>query len=206
MLFKLKRTSCKHNQQPFHLFCPTRLLFCLNCNTDKGVFCICKVHSTRKRRIKKEKRCLLCLFVLFLDLILTTQRLSFLCFFHYVKENGYIEMHKHIYVSYQFLEREFKFKKRDICSDNMSLPFFIAFQGFFRRTIRLKLVYDHCDLHCRIHKKSRNKCQYCRFQKCLNVGMSHNGKMVILSYTPFRATSVQSQYLFFMKFMLTVGP
>ncbi|KAM9813377.1 peroxisome proliferator-activated receptor gamma [Neosynchiropus ocellatus] len=47
-------------------------------------------------------------------------------------------------------------------------------KGFFRRTIRLKLVYDHCDLRCRIHKKSRNKCQYCRFQKCLNAGMSHN--------------------------------
>ncbi|KAJ7994386.1 hypothetical protein DPEC_G00248740 [Dallia pectoralis] len=47
-------------------------------------------------------------------------------------------------------------------------------KGFFRRTIRLKLVYDHCDLQCRIHKKTRNKCQYCRFQKCLMVGMSHN--------------------------------
>ncbi|KAI1890406.1 hypothetical protein AGOR_G00153390 [Albula goreensis] len=47
-------------------------------------------------------------------------------------------------------------------------------KGFFRRTIRLKLVYDRCDLRCRIHKKSRNKCQYCRFQKCLVVGMSHN--------------------------------
>ncbi|XP_054243207.1 peroxisome proliferator-activated receptor gamma [Indicator indicator] len=46
--------------------------------------------------------------------------------------------------------------------------------GFFRRTIRLKLIYDRCDLNCRIHKKSRNKCQYCRFQKCLAVGMSHN--------------------------------
>uniref|UniRef100_A0A4W5JXT3 Peroxisome proliferator-activated receptor gamma n=1 Tax=Hucho hucho TaxID=62062 RepID=A0A4W5JXT3_9TELE len=50
-------------------------------------------------------------------------------------------------------------------------------KGFFRRTIRLKLVYDHCDLHCRIHKKSRNKCQYCRFQKCLVVGMSHNADL-----------------------------
>ncbi|MGH0173176.1 UNVERIFIED_CONTAM: hypothetical protein FKN15_064983 [Acipenser sinensis] len=30
-------------------------------------------------------------------------------------------------------------------------------KGFFRRTIRLKLVYDRCDLNCRIHKKSRNK-------------------------------------------------
>ncbi|KAK6303726.1 hypothetical protein J4Q44_G00261800 [Coregonus suidteri] len=48
-------------------------------------------------------------------------------------------------------------------------------KGFFRRTMRLKLVYDHCDLHCRIHKKSRNKCQYCRFQKCLLVGMSRDG-------------------------------
>ncbi|CAB1336181.1 unnamed protein product [Coregonus sp. 'balchen'] len=47
-------------------------------------------------------------------------------------------------------------------------------KGFFRRTMRLKLVYDHCDLHCRIHKKSRNKCQYCRFQKCLLVGMSRD--------------------------------
>nr|XP_046199237.1 peroxisome proliferator-activated receptor gamma-like [Oncorhynchus gorbuscha] len=47
-------------------------------------------------------------------------------------------------------------------------------KGFFRRTVRLKLVYDLCELHCRIHKKSRNKCQYCRFQKCLLVGMSHD--------------------------------
>uniref|UniRef100_A0ACB8EIE3 Uncharacterized protein n=1 Tax=Sphaerodactylus townsendi TaxID=933632 RepID=A0ACB8EIE3_9SAUR len=50
-------------------------------------------------------------------------------------------------------------------------------KGFFRRTIRLKLIYDRCDLNCRIHKKSRNKCQYCRFQKCLAVGMSHNGDL-----------------------------
>uniref|UniRef100_A0A452UT42 Peroxisome proliferator-activated receptor gamma n=1 Tax=Ursus maritimus TaxID=29073 RepID=A0A452UT42_URSMA len=49
-----------------------------------------------------------------------------------------------------------------------------SLMGFFRRTIRLKLIYDRCDLNCRIHKKSRNKCQYCRFQKCLAVGMSHN--------------------------------
>ncbi|XP_058287123.1 peroxisome proliferator-activated receptor alpha [Hylobates moloch] len=46
--------------------------------------------------------------------------------------------------------------------------------GFFRRTIRLKLVYDKCDRSCKIQKKNRNKCQYCRFHKCLSVGMSHN--------------------------------
>nr|XP_033809186.1 peroxisome proliferator-activated receptor alpha [Geotrypetes seraphini] len=47
-------------------------------------------------------------------------------------------------------------------------------KGFFRRTIRLKLVYDTCERKCKIQKKNRNKCQYCRFQKCLSVGMSHN--------------------------------
>ncbi|KAM6937577.1 peroxisome proliferator-activated receptor alpha b isoform 1-T2 [Xenentodon cancila] len=47
-------------------------------------------------------------------------------------------------------------------------------KGFFRRTIRLKLDYDKCDRRCKIQKKNRNKCQYCRFQKCLAVGMSHN--------------------------------
>ncbi|XP_070848431.1 peroxisome proliferator-activated receptor alpha-like isoform X2 [Chaetodon trifascialis] len=47
-------------------------------------------------------------------------------------------------------------------------------KGFFRRTIRLKLDYDKCERHCKIQKKSRNKCQYCRFHKCLSVGMSHN--------------------------------
>ncbi|XP_014879651.1 peroxisome proliferator-activated receptor alpha-like [Poecilia latipinna] len=47
-------------------------------------------------------------------------------------------------------------------------------KGFFRRTIRLKLEYDKCERSCKILKKNRNKCQYCRFQKCVSVGMSHN--------------------------------
>lgn len=47
-------------------------------------------------------------------------------------------------------------------------------KGFFRRTIRMKLDYERCDRSCKIQKKSRNKCQYCRFQKCLMLGMSHD--------------------------------
>uniref|UniRef100_A0A3Q2ZR53 Peroxisome proliferator-activated receptor alpha n=1 Tax=Kryptolebias marmoratus TaxID=37003 RepID=A0A3Q2ZR53_KRYMA len=47
-------------------------------------------------------------------------------------------------------------------------------KGFFRRTVRLKLEYDKCERSCKIQKKNRNKCQFCRFQKCLSVGMSHN--------------------------------
>lgn len=47
-------------------------------------------------------------------------------------------------------------------------------KGFFRRTVRLKLEYDKCERNCKIQKKNRNKCQFCRFNKCLAVGMSHN--------------------------------
>uniref|UniRef100_A0A3P9JY67 Peroxisome proliferator-activated receptor alpha a n=3 Tax=Oryzias latipes TaxID=8090 RepID=A0A3P9JY67_ORYLA len=47
-------------------------------------------------------------------------------------------------------------------------------KGFFRRTIRLKLEYNKCERNCKIQKKNRNKCQYCRFNKCMIVGMSHN--------------------------------
>lgn len=50
-------------------------------------------------------------------------------------------------------------------------------QGFFRRTIRMKLEYEKCERICKIQKKNRNKCQYCRFQKCLALGMSHNGEL-----------------------------
>lgn len=56
------------------------------------------------------------------------------------------------------------------------LTHFSTHKGFFRRTIRLKLEYDKCENNCKIQKKNRNKCQYCRFHKCLSVGMSHNGK------------------------------
>ncbi|XP_069612706.1 peroxisome proliferator-activated receptor delta isoform X5 [Ranitomeya imitator] len=38
----------------------------------------------------------------------------------------------------------------------------------------MRLQYENCDRNCIIQKKNRNKCQYCRFNKCLNLGMSHN--------------------------------
>ncbi|XP_058228982.1 peroxisome proliferator-activated receptor delta isoform X1 [Hemibagrus wyckioides] len=47
-------------------------------------------------------------------------------------------------------------------------------KGFFRRTVRMKLEYEKCERSCKIHKKSRNKCQYCRFRKCVMLGMSHD--------------------------------
>lgn len=45
----------------------------------------------------------------------------------------------------------------------------------------MKLEYEKCDRSCKIQKKNRNKCQYCRFQKCLALGMSHNGESSCLA-------------------------
>uniref|UniRef100_A0ABM0M496 Peroxisome proliferator-activated receptor delta-like n=1 Tax=Saccoglossus kowalevskii TaxID=10224 RepID=A0ABM0M496_SACKO len=48
--------------------------------------------------------------------------------------------------------------------------------GFFRRTHRMNLEYRTCPFlpsaPCEINMATRNKCQFCRFQKCLHVGMS----------------------------------
>ncbi|XP_042290604.1 retinoic acid receptor beta-like isoform X3 [Thunnus maccoyii] len=45
--------------------------------------------------------------------------------------------------------------------------------GFFRRSIQKNMVYTcHRDKNCIINKVTRNRCQYCRLQKCFSVGMS----------------------------------
>ncbi|CAB1433055.1 unnamed protein product [Pleuronectes platessa] len=48
-----------------------------------------------------------------------------------------------------------------------------ASQGFFRRSIQKNMVYTcHREKNCIINKVTRNRCQYCRLQKCFAVGMS----------------------------------
>ncbi|CAF0826566.1 unnamed protein product [Adineta ricciae] len=45
-------------------------------------------------------------------------------------------------------------------------------KGFFKRTVRKDLTYTCRDnRECIIDKRQRNRCQYCRYQKCVNVGM-----------------------------------
>ena len=45
-------------------------------------------------------------------------------------------------------------------------------KGFFKRTVRKDLSYA-CreERNCIIDKRQRNRCQYCRYQKCLQMGM-----------------------------------
>ena len=55
------------------------------------------------------------------------------------------------------------------------LPFLFSCEGckgFFKRTVRKELTYVCRESKdCLIDKRQRNRCQYCRYMKCLNTGM-----------------------------------
>ena len=50
--------------------------------------------------------------------------------------------------------------------------FFLFHSGFFKRTVQKNAKYVClAEKNCPVDKRRRNRCQFCRFQKCLNVGM-----------------------------------
>lgn len=64
-----------------------------------------------------------------------------------------------------------------ICGDRASGKHYGVYscegcKGFFKRTVRKDLSYA-CreEKNCIIDKRQRNRCQYCRYQKCLAMGM-----------------------------------
>ena len=69
-----------------------------------------------------------------------------------------------------------------VCNDNASGMHFgvmscEACKSFFRRSIRAEAKYtcrgNKC---CEIDMNTRNKCQHCRMQRCIDVGMRKSGK------------------------------
>ncbi|XP_060933634.1 retinoic acid receptor RXR-gamma-B isoform X2 [Limanda limanda] len=64
-----------------------------------------------------------------------------------------------------------------ICGDRSSGKHYGVYscegcKGFFKRTVRKDLTYTCRDMkECLIDKRQRNRCQYCRYQKCLAMGM-----------------------------------
>ncbi|XP_043534320.1 retinoic acid receptor RXR-beta-A-like [Chiloscyllium plagiosum] len=64
-----------------------------------------------------------------------------------------------------------------ICGDRSSGKHYGVYscegcKGFFKRTVRKDLSYTCRDSKdCMIDKRQRNRCQYCRYQKCLATGM-----------------------------------
>lgn len=64
-----------------------------------------------------------------------------------------------------------------ICGDKASGKHYGVYscegcKGFFKRTVRKNLTFS-CreEKNCLIDKRQRNRCQYCRYQKCLATGM-----------------------------------
>lgn len=52
-------------------------------------------------------------------------------------------------------------------------------KGFFKRTVRKNLSYACREENkCTIDKRQRNRCQYCRYQKCLTMGMKREAVQV----------------------------
>jgi hypothetical protein len=67
-------------------------------------------------------------------------------------------------------------------------------KGFFKRTVQNKRVYTCvADGSCEINKAQRNRCQYCRFQKCLQKGMVLAGLFTLLLYQIFKDFSIISK-------------
>ncbi|CAL1540401.1 unnamed protein product [Lymnaea stagnalis] len=64
-----------------------------------------------------------------------------------------------------------------ICGDRASGKHYGVYscegcKGFFKRTVRKDLTYAcRDDKNCMIDKRQRNRCQYCRYMKCLSMGM-----------------------------------
>lgn len=59
-------------------------------------------------------------------------------------------------------------------------------KGFFRRS-QSSVVNYQCprNKQCVVDRVNRNRCQYCRLQKCLKLGMSRDGECVVLSFCSF---------------------
>lgn len=87
-----------------------------------------------------------------------------------------------------------------VCGDNAACQHYgvrtcEGCKGFFKRTVQKGAKYVCLgDRNCPVDKRRRNRCQFCRFQKCLSVGMV---KEVIQRYTPL-STSFHHLPLFHM--------
>ena len=79
-------------------------------------------------------------------------------------------------------------------------------KGFFKRTVQNKRVYTCvADGNCEINKAQRNRCQYCRFQKCLERGMVLAGQFLFTYHKIFHLSALCIQcttYVYFGLFKL----
>lgn len=74
-----------------------------------------------------------------------------------------------------------------------------ACKSFFRRSVRASSRYAcRASRNCAIEKHTRNRCQYCRLQKCMEMGMRKEG----MQFNVYRLVTVN--YLFLLFFLSAV--
>jgi len=72
-------------------------------------------------------------------------------------------------------------------------------KGFFKRTVRKELQYACRDeKNCIVDKRQRNRCQYCRYQKCLSMGMKREGLWSVTT------VPLQSSVMRWLKFIVLI--
>lgn len=84
-----------------------------------------------------------------------------------------------------------------ICGDKASGKHYGVYscegcKGFFKRTVRKDLSYA-CreDRNCIVDKRQRNRCQYCRYMKCLSCGMKREAVQVrVVTSINFQSSSL----------------
>jgi len=73
-----------------------------------------------------------------------------------------------------------------VCGDKSSGKHYGQFtcegcKSFFKRSVRRNLTYTcRGSRNCPVDQHHRNQCQYCRFKKCLKVGMRREGACTIM--------------------------
>ncbi|XP_058243026.1 retinoic acid receptor RXR-beta-B isoform X1 [Hemibagrus wyckioides] len=87
-----------------------------------------------------------------------------------------------------------------ICGDRSSGKHYGVYscegcKGFFKRTVRKDLSYICRDSkECLVDKRQRNRCQYCRYQKCLAMGMKREDRHLVYENPhSLHSTAVQEE-------------
>lgn len=73
-------------------------------------------------------------------------------------------------------------------------------KGFFRRS-QSSVVNYQCprNKQCVVDRVNRNRCQYCRLQKCLKLGMSRDGEYISRVHNSLALLSTHSPFDFFLQ-------